>query len=306
MRADRSLALLGALLLTAGTVTAQAPPPTLADDAQELVQAALPAPADPLAALATVARGASAAGAHVGDALGAAGAARAVAAAAAATLAFLADAAGSALALLLAGGAALADAPPAAQAAAAGSAATAAAGATAWKTGLLRRLRALPLLAGPLYARIRKERLLEHGVRAALYEAVRTRPGTHASELARGMDVSWGTLLHHLDKLEAAALVTSTHAGGRKCYFLPGATATEDRPILTALQGRTARRLTEYFQAHPGAAQSDAARELGLSPAIVSWHLQRLAAAGVVERARSGRANTVTVGPRAAALLAGA
>ncbi len=178
-----------------------------------------------------------------------------------------------------------------------------AAGAAAWYTKAWRYLKLAPLLA-PLYSRIQPDELLEHPMRADLYEIIRDDPGVHLSELARRMEASWGTLLHHLDKLEEGGLITSTDASGKRCFFLPGQVSPEARTILPALENEKALEIATYFAAHPGANQSDAADALGYSPALISWHLKKLEEAGVVTRERVGRTQRVGVTQEAMAVVA--
>lgn len=189
------------------------------------------------------------------------------------------------------------------QAIVAGSAGTAAAAGGAWYTGAWRYLKTAPLLA-PLYSRISRDELLEHPKRAAIYEAIEDEPGIHLSELSRELDLSWGTLLHHLRKLEKADLVTSDEAQGKRCFFLPGQVSSEERSILPALENEKARRIAEFYLDNPGASQSEAAEDLGYSPALISWHLSKLEDAGVVERERVGRRQRVGVTQEAQAVVA--
>ena len=180
---------------------------------------------------------------------------------------------------------------------------TAAAGGAAWYTRAWRYLKYAPGLA-PLYTRISRDELLDHPAREAIYEMIEEDPGVHLSELSRELDVSWGTLLHHLRKLEKAELVTSEKTNGKRCFFLPGQVTDSQQEILPALENDKARAIAEFYAANPGASQSEAADELGYSAALVSWHLQKLEEAGVVTREREGRCQRVGVTQEAKAVVA--
>lgn len=180
--------------------------------------------------------------------------------------------------------------------------ATAAAGGAAWYTKPWRVLRYLPFLA-PLYARIGREELLDHPARQEIHAAIQDSPGIHVSELSRSLGLPWGTLLHHVDKLERAGLVVSSAESGKRCFFLPGQVLREHRSILPALENGKARALAEYFAANPGASQKDAGQALGLSAALVSWHVKRLEEAGVLVRTRVGRRHEVGLTGEAMALV---
>lgn len=193
------------------------------------------------------------------------------------------------------------------QAVAAGAAGTtvAAAGAAAWYTRAWRYARYLPFLA-PLYTRLSREDLLDHPMRQEIHALIQDNPGIHMSELGRELDASWGTLLHHLDKLEKAQLVISEDTSGKRCFFLPGQVSQEHKDILPALENETARAIAEHFAANPGATQKDAAETLDLSAALVSWHVKRLEKAGVLTRTREGRTKKVGVTQAAMTAMASA
>lgn len=180
---------------------------------------------------------------------------------------------------------------------------TAAAAGAAWYTRAWRYLKYAPGLA-PLYTRISRDELLDHPKRAKIYETIEASPGIHLSEMARELDLSWGTLLHHLRKLEDADLVTSEETSGKRCFFLPGQVSSAERDILPALENEKARRIAEFYAEHPGASQTEAAEALNLSAALVSWHLNKLEEAGVVTRERVGRRQRVGVTQEAQAVVA--
>ncbi len=182
---------------------------------------------------------------------------------------------------------------------------SAAAAGTAWYTRAWRYLKYVPGLA-PLYSRIQPEELLEHPKRDKLYTLIKENPGIHLSQMSREMDVSWGTLVHHLRKLEKGDLITSEDKRGKRCFFVPGQITGAKKDILPALENEKARRIAEYYADNPGASQSDAADALDYSAALVSWHLKNLEDAGVVTREREGRRQRVGVTQEARSLVAAA
>lgn len=193
---------------------------------------------------------------------------------------------------------------PAHQAILAGSASgTAAAAGAAWYTRAWRYAKYLPGLL-PLYSRIQPDELLDHPKRQRIYELVDATPGIHLSQMARELDVPWGTLVHHLRKLEKGDLITSEDKSGKRCFFLPGQVTGAQRDILPALENETARRIAEFYADNPGASQNEAANALDHSPALISWHLSKLEEAGVVTRERVGRRQRVGVTREAQAVVA--
>lgn len=133
----------------------------------------------------------------------------------------------------------------------------------------------------PLRYRIEDDELLEQETRRTVFEAVRDDPGIHLRELGRWVG-GYTKAVYHVSALEDANLLERRRDG--HCVRLYPAGEEQ-------LDGR--RRLRDDLRAlvreRPGINQSEAARELGCTPQVVSHHARRLERAGVVERvSRSG------------------
>ena len=146
---------------------------------------------------------------------------------------------------------------------------------------------------------LHRANVLDHAGRVAILRLLRAQPGLHLRALARATGQSAAQVAYHLGVLERMGLVGSQMLGGRKCYHEAGA-APEVRRALQeqALQpSDAAKRVLAFILAHPGASQSEVARELDMLPGSARWHLQRLALQGRLEEARAGKALVYT--PRA-------
>lgn len=169
---------------------------------------------------------------------------------------------------------------------AAGVAATSAAPAAslAWD-----RLRRFGLFA-VLYARIAKERLLDHGARERLLARVRETPGAPLADLARAADLPRNTAVYHLRRLEKEGLVSSVRQGRVRLYFAPGTREhRENADALAALRHPTTRAIATHIGSAPGLDQRALCEAMGLTPSLAHWHATRLEGAGVVQRQREGR-----------------
>ncbi|HLE97425.1 MAG TPA: winged helix-turn-helix transcriptional regulator [Candidatus Thermoplasmatota archaeon] len=182
---------------------------------------------------------------------------------------------------------------------------TGAVGGAAAATGLalwLRRVGATALLVPflPLYSRLAPEDVLANAARAGVFEHIRGNPGAHPRAIAQTLGLGWGTTVYHLGRLEERGLVSSMRRGGMRCYFAAGTTPVADRLALAAVKHPTALSIAEFVRAHPHARQKDVAEALGLSAALVSWHVGRLEEAGVLAKARDGKATALVATPAAA------
>jgi DNA-binding MarR family transcriptional regulator len=173
--------------------------------------------------------------------------------------------------------------------------------------GLLRRLgwvAGLPGMAG--FSRIEDDELLKHPLRAQIFQVIQGNPGIHASELGRRMGTGWGTIVHHLDKLEKGRLVAIRKVNNQKCYFESGGKVSrQDMAVAGAVRGDSANRITSYVAAHPMTSQKALAGDLGISPALTSFHVKKLVGLGVLDKVRHGKETLLTTTDALRRIVAG-
>lgn len=147
------------------------------------------------------------------------------------------------------------------------------------------------ILAGGLYNRIGTDPddVLENEQRQRILEIARDRPGVHFRELRRELDTGGGLLEHHLDKMLQANLLVEHDGDGYRCYFPAGAVDREVMEAAETLRSENAQAVLETLHEEPGASAKELAEELPLTPSGVSYHVDRLAEAGLVEKGRDGR-----------------
>lgn len=148
----------------------------------------------------------------------------------------------------------------------------------------------------PLYTRLAPGEMLDNEARSAIYEHVKANPGAHPSGIAETLDLGWGTVVYHLARLETSKLVTVKPGPHRKCYFAVGAALdAQGRAAVAAMATDKARVIVQAVRDAPGVTQKDLAERLGMSQALMSWHVKRLAANGILLTSRAGRANALRV-----------
>jgi DNA-binding MarR family transcriptional regulator len=113
--------------------------------------------------------------------------------------------------------------------------------------------------------------------------------------LAREIGAGWGTITHHLEKLERASLVATRKVNNQKCFFENGGVVSrQDMAIASAVKGDTAGHIAAFVQNHPMTSQKALAESLGISPALASFHVKKLASLGVLDRVRHGKETLLT------------
>lgn len=147
----------------------------------------------------------------------------------------------------------------------------------------------------PLYSRIAKSELLENEVRQQIFELIRQNPGINVSQIARRLTVAWGTATHHLHKLRQERLVSIRIASNQKCYFPnAGSYTPHEMDVMGAVKHPTARRIAEFLLRAGPQCHGDISHALGLNPALVSFHIEKLLRGSVVARHRDGRRSIFT------------
>jgi predicted transcriptional regulator len=145
----------------------------------------------------------------------------------------------------------------------------------------------VPLMAF-LYSRIRQDQVLDNYTRGQVHGYILANPGEHYSGIREALGLNNGCLAYHLKRLENERIVRSSSDGTHRRYYPANMSLPEQpRDGLTEVQ----RMLVSAMLARPGLSQRDLGRIMGLSPATVNFHLERLAAKGVVRRERVGMRN---------------
>jgi DNA-binding MarR family transcriptional regulator len=135
-----------------------------------------------------------------------------------------------------------------------------------------------------LFSRV-QDAEVAHPNRRALLDLVTANPGIHFNELQRRSGLGQSSTLHHLRKLVAAGHVREVRGKGYTCYVPAGMAARGVAATAPVLRAPGARRLLAAALSHPGTPQNQLARLAGLQPSTASYHVHRLAEAGLVSTA---------------------
>ncbi|MCK9276955.1 MAG: winged helix-turn-helix transcriptional regulator [Methanoculleus sp.] len=129
---------------------------------------------------------------------------------------------------------------------------------------------------------------LDNKKRSRIYACIRDHPGITPVEIARATGINRGTTGYHLSRLREAGLVSVICQDGRAAYFRSGYDAT-GRIVCCHLRNGTRQQILTLLLDDPSITQSEIADDTGISRSAAAWHLQRLAADGLIESDRDGR-----------------
>lgn len=118
---------------------------------------------------------------------------------------------------------------------------------------------------------------------------VQQNPGCHFRLIKRQLGISVGTVQYHLNRLEKSRSICSSKLGFYKCYFPAEIFHDFDKEILQILIQERAREILLFILEKQDPTQSEIVNKIGISPASVNWHVQRLISAKVIAEIRDGR-----------------
>ena len=136
-----------------------------------------------------------------------------------------------------------------------------------------------------LYSRISQDRVLDNYTRGQVHGYIIANPGEHYSAIRDALDLNNGTLAYHLQRLQSESLVKSAFDGTHRRFYQAGMKVPAPvKDGLTEVQRIIVSRIIET----PGISQRELGSLMGLSPATINFHMERLVARGVMRRVRSG------------------
>lgn len=141
----------------------------------------------------------------------------------------------------------------------------------------------------PWYLERAQQRLLQSPNRRRILERIRAVPGIHMRRLSRDLRIVVGTLEPHLRSLERIQLIVSHKEGRRRSFFAKDQIDVQDVRLLSVLRNRTWRKILVEILNEPGLTFGSLAQRVPRRASTTSYHLRRLQALGLVERAKVGR-----------------
>jgi DNA-binding transcriptional ArsR family regulator len=141
-----------------------------------------------------------------------------------------------------------------------------------------------------LYARLPRDRILDHRGRGMVYDMVRAEPGVSTHRLAESVDFGWSTLMYHLRVLERTEKIVSVRDGRYKRFFdrESGKFANGRKFVVAVLKNEATYAIAQHILARPGITQKELSGLLDLAPSSIHWHVERLASADLLEKRRDG------------------
>ncbi len=144
--------------------------------------------------------------------------------------------------------------------------------------------------AFPLYSKLRPQKLLGNKLRRRIYVYIQNHPGEHFRGILVNLNLTNGTLAHHLYTLEREKLIRSERDGLYRRFYPAGYRIENERRDITLVQ----RRILGKVEEKPGTSQKVIADELKLSSSTVNYNIKALKDKGLIDMEKVGKSTSIT------------
>ncbi|AKB75617.1 Transcriptional regulator, ArsR family [Methanosarcina lacustris Z-7289] len=105
-----------------------------------------------------------------------------------------------------------------------------------------------------------------------------------------------GNLQYHLQYLEKKNLIRASNDGDYVRYFIKDRSLSEtERKMLYFLRRSGCRHILLQLLNNPDLNNKELSQAVGLSPSTISWNLNKLVKAGIINRKKTGRISQFTI-----------
>lgn len=118
---------------------------------------------------------------------------------------------------------------------------------------------------------------------------IKENPGIHLRKIKNDLNLSLGTVRHHLNSLERSGTIISERNNSYKYYFSVGIFPENERNMLKILHNETAREILLHLLEKKTTHQNELVTNIGISAASINWHAKRLKALGIITESKKGK-----------------
>lgn len=130
---------------------------------------------------------------------------------------------------------------------------------------------------------------LELDSRRAIYQRIADTPGIHFRALLEELDYAQGTLQYQLRWLADEGVIDVSEDGKYTRYYPAAEFDDADRTVMNALRREYSRRILAHLLVDGPLSTTELSDRLEKAQSTVSWHLAKLADAGLVTKERDGQ-----------------
>lgn len=152
--------------------------------------------------------------------------------------------------------------------------------------------------------RVYPKNVLDHPQRAAVYNAIVSKPGIDVGEIGEALRLNRETLRYHLRILELSNKISVMKNHGIVRYYENhGRYSILQKHVLPYLVNPMAKQILLIVKSNPEITQVDIATKLGVSSSTMHWHMQRFVVDGIITARHTGKYNHYSITAEALELL---
>ena len=129
---------------------------------------------------------------------------------------------------------------------------------------------------------------LDQPTRLEIYNFIKSNPGMHFRGICDALGLSVGVVQYHVSVLEKAGLITVYSDGQNKRYFQNSAYTKTDTKLISLARHETTAKILTILAQSGSALHKDIARSLGVSSQALSWQINQLEKAGLINAEKAG------------------
>ncbi len=130
--------------------------------------------------------------------------------------------------------------------------------------------------------------LLDQPTRLEINNYIKSNPGTHFRGICDGLGLSVGVVQYHLYVLEGGGYITSISDGQNKRFFQAGAFTQQEVALISLARHQTAADILTLLSQNPSMLHRDIAASLGISSQALTWQMNQLKKAGLINAEKEG------------------
>lgn len=133
---------------------------------------------------------------------------------------------------------------------------------------------------------INKENALEIEKRRCIYQLILNNPGLHLREIFRKLNMSQGTIRHHLKYLHSRELITAIKDNGYKRFYVKNKIGIKEKDLFSLLRNEISQNIVLHLLINMASSVTRISEQLELTKDVVNYHLKKLLKSGIIEQVK--------------------
>jgi len=134
-----------------------------------------------------------------------------------------------------------------------------------------------------------QRKALELEIRQSLFSLISSSPGLHFREIQRRTQIATGQITYHLNYLQKVGLIKIEEDGEYLRYYAHIQITDAEKKVLELVRQKSIRHILLYLLETNNCNHEHLVKSLDIAPSTISWHLNKLIDAGIVNKEVEGR-----------------